>query len=63
MDTRFLLPSSNTRERPFSRVGIAVMDRRRRLNPSNLEMQIFLNLDRDLWNKNGHQRYPNHVEY
>lgn len=49
-DTRFLLPSSNICERLFSLAGITSSERRKRLNPANLESQLFLHSNRDLWN-------------
>lgn len=49
-DTRFLLSSSNICERLFSKAGFALTDRRKGLNPVHLEAQVFLHLNRDLWN-------------
>lgn len=49
MDTRFVLATSNICERLFSRMGYTMTDRRRGLTPANLEAQIFLNLNSDLW--------------
>ena len=48
-DTRFLLASSNLCERFFSRAGFALSDRRRGINPVNLEALIFLHFNNDLW--------------
>ena len=49
LDTRFLIPTSNTCERFFSRVGHALTSRRKSINTANLESQLFLHLNRDLW--------------
>ena len=49
MDTRFLLPTTNIVERFFSKAGYALGSRRKNINPSNLEMQLFLNVNRNLW--------------
>ena len=51
MDTRFLVPTSNLCERLFSRVGYALSDRRRRITPANLEVQLFLHLNSDFWGR------------
>ena len=50
MDTRFLLPTSNICERLFSKCGHVLTNRRKGLMPANLESQIFLHFNRDLWN-------------
>ena len=47
--TKFLLPSSNLVERFFSIAGFAFNDYRQRLDPTNLEMQMFLKLNKKLW--------------
>ena len=49
IDTRFLLPTSNDCERLFSTVGHLLTDRRKSISPANLEAQIFLNSNCDLW--------------
>ena len=49
MDSRFLIPTSNICERLFSRVGYALPSRRKGTSPVNLEAQVFLYLNRDLW--------------
>eukprot|EP00171_Calliarthron_tuberculosum_P003101 IDg3101t1 len=51
IDTRFLVPTSNICERLFSRVGYALSQRRRGICPANLESQMFLHLNCDLWGK------------
>ncbi len=51
LDTRFLLPTTNICEQLFWKVGIVLTDRRKRLNPANQELQIFLHLNRDLWDR------------
>lgn len=48
-DTRFLLASSNICERLFSVAGLAYSDRRKNSNPVNLEAQLFLHFNNDLW--------------
>ena len=48
-DTRFCVPSSNVCERLFSKAGYALSDRRKSITPANLESQIFLHFNRDLW--------------
>lgn len=52
MDTRFLLPTSNLCERFFSIAGYAMTNRRKGILPSNLEAQLFLFMNRDLWGIN-----------
>lgn len=49
MDLRFILPTSNLCERFFSIAGYALGDRRKRILPSNLECQLFLNQNANLW--------------
>jgi len=49
MDTRFIIPTSNDCERLFSKVGFLLNDRRKSILPSNLESQIFLHANNDLW--------------
>ena len=48
-DAQFLLPSSNLCERLFSRAGFAVSDRKRGIHLVNLEAQIFVHFNNDLW--------------
>lgn len=48
-DMRFLLPTSNVCERLFSKAGHVLNDRRKGLLPANLECQLFLHMNRDLW--------------
>ncbi len=47
--TRFLMTTSSICERLFSKVGHALTGRRASINSGNLESQIVLNLNRDLW--------------
>ncbi len=49
IDRRFILPTSNDCERVFSKVGYLLNDLRKSVLPMNLESQIFLNVDNDLW--------------
>ncbi len=49
MDARFCVPSSNVCERLFSTAGHLSSARRKRNTPENLDSQIFLHLNRDLW--------------
>ncbi len=49
LDTNFILPKSNVWERLFSIVGHAVPDRRKLALPNNIEMQVFLHMNSDLW--------------
>ena len=49
LDLRFIVPTSNLCERFFSVAGYALDDRRKRLLPSNLESQLFLNQNARLW--------------
>ena len=49
IDLRFIRPTSNICERLFSLSKLALPDNRKRLLPANLEMQIFLKLNRHLW--------------
>lgn len=51
MDCHFLLPTSNIVERFFSLAGQAFSDDRQRLLPLNLEMQLFLNMNKAMWNE------------
>ena len=48
-DTRFVVPTSNICERLFSQVGHVFSDRRRGLTPANLEAQVFLHTNLELW--------------
>ena len=48
-DTRFILPTSNILERFFSSAGIASSDFRQRLNPTNLEKQLYLKTNKRFW--------------
>ena len=48
-DTRFILPTSNILERFFSSAGIASSDFRQRLNPTNLEEQLYLKTNKRFW--------------
>lgn len=59
MDTRFIQPTSNICERLFSKVGFTLSDRRKRLHPANLEAQIFLHLNQDLWDCSDINRLTN----
>lgn len=49
MNLRFLLPTSNICERLFSNSGYALNDRRRGINPTNLESKMCLHMNNDLW--------------
>ena len=49
MDTRFCVPSSNVCELLFSKAGYVLSDRRKNITPANLESQLFLHLNSDLW--------------
>lgn len=49
VDLRYLFPTSNICERLFSKVGCALTERRKGITPEHLESQIFLNINRDLW--------------
>ena len=49
VDTRYLLATLNICERLFSRVGYVLNERRKGLTPLNLEAQIFLYMNGDLW--------------
>ena len=49
MDLYFLIPSSKICEMLFSKSGYALNDRRRGINPDNLESQLFLHVNNDLW--------------
>ena len=49
MDSQFILPTSNICEHLFSIVGIALNNRRASILPENLESQIFLHVNRDVW--------------
>ena len=50
-DCRFLLPTSNILERFFNSAGESFNDYWQHLLPRNLEMQLFLKVNRDFWNK------------
>jgi len=50
-DCRFLLPTSNIVERFFSEAGFAFSDLRQSILPLNLEMQLFLKVNKSLWSK------------
>ena len=49
IDLRFIRPTSNICECLFSMSKFALPDNRKRLNPANLEMQLFLKVNRHLW--------------
>ena len=49
MDLNFVLPTSNSCERLFSRAGYVLGDRRQSINPANLEQQLFLFANSQLW--------------
>ena len=51
MDSRYLLPTSNMVERFFSLTGFTFGDYRQRLTPANFEMQLFLKLNREVWDE------------
>lgn len=50
LDLRFIVPTSNMCERLFSKAGHALSSRRMSILPSNFEAQIFLHINRNLWN-------------
>ena len=49
-DLKWIPPTSNKEERPFSRVRHIFTDYRKSLSPINLESQIFLNVNKKHWN-------------
>ena len=49
MDTWFIMPTSDVCERLFSTVGQVLSDRLNRTTPANLQAQVFLYANRDLW--------------
>ena len=51
MNTTFILPTSNIAERFFSCATYALNDLRQSLSPTNLEMQLFLKINRRLWDE------------
>jgi len=58
LDTRFIIPTSNDCERLFSKVGYVLNDRRQSVLPMNLEAQLFLNVNNDLWSNRDIMRLP-----
>jgi hypothetical protein len=48
-DVAFIPPTSNECERFFSAVKLVYSDLRKRLDPSTLEMLIFIMYSRDMW--------------
>ena len=44
-----IFATSNVYERLFSKVDRTLTDRRRRINPTNLEYQIFQHMNHGLW--------------
>jgi hypothetical protein len=50
IDCRFIRPTSNVCERLFSLSKFALPDNRKSLLPENLEMQLFLKMNAELWN-------------
>ncbi len=48
-DTRYIFPTTNLVERFFSKAGHTLDQRRHQITPANLEMQLFLHLNRSLW--------------
>jgi hypothetical protein len=51
IDLRFIPPTSNICERFFSAAGRCYNDLRKSLENSSLEVQLFLHINRDLWDK------------
>ena len=51
VDCRFLLPTSNIIERFFSTAGYTFNDYRQSLLPMNLEMRLFLIVNRSFWDQ------------
>eukprot|EP00171_Calliarthron_tuberculosum_P021824 IDg21824t1 len=49
LDVRFIVPTSNICERLFSTAGNTLRDRRKSISPMNLEIQLFLHINSDLW--------------
>ena len=49
IDTSFITPTSNVCERFFSKVGHSIGPLRRRLHTENIEAQMFLHCNMDLW--------------
>lgn len=49
LDCRFILPTSNIVERFFSAAGNCFSDSRQKLLPLNLEMQLFLKVNKSWW--------------
>jgi hypothetical protein len=49
--TKWLPPTSNMCERLFRRTKLVFDDRRQRMLPINLEIVLYLKLNRDLWSK------------
>lgn len=47
---QFIVPTSNICERRYSRPGFALTDYRKAILPSNFESQIFIHVNRHLWN-------------
>ena len=51
MNTTFILPTSNIAERFFSCATYALNDLRQSLSPTNLELHLFLKINRRLWDE------------
>ncbi len=51
MNTIFVVPTSNVLERFFSIAKYTFDDLRRSLLPKNLEMQLFLYINREYWSE------------
>ena len=62
IDTRFLLPTSNILERFFSTADITYSDIRQRLLPQNLEMQLFLKINKKFWTLDVVEKSVNSVD-
>ena len=62
IDTRFLLPTSNILERFFSTADITYSDIRQRLLPQNLEMQLFLKINKKFWTLDVVEKCVNSVD-
>ena len=54
----FLQPTSNACERFFSKAGYVFNERRRALTPANLEYQMFLHCNKDLWGPSDFTNLP-----
>ena len=59
--TKFIFPTSDIVERFFSSAGYALSDLRSSILPANLEMQLFLKVNKSFWDRKTVQKAMNNL--